>query len=314
MKYEYAVKSNNVYLIDTKMFGFEHYNTAYLVKGKELALVDTGLPNQLETVLDQIKGHGFSVSDISHIFITHEHHDHCGNVAPLVKMNPKIRVHTHPIAEDLLTDPAKRDVNMARSGVPTQQIARFGKMQPLPREKLEFYKDGDVFDLGDGEKLRVEFAPAHLPGAVIIFEEKYNGLFINDLTGNYFADADAFIMLTPHHTNVILAQKIVKKLLTMKIKTLFLGHFGIMDNPKHVMKGAVDFIQSLLDIGVQCVKEGKPELIESRVREFRLKEAEKLIGIRSPEMIEFTKTELIAHQSSAFAKYFLASGYAAKAK
>ena len=61
---------NNIYVIDTKMCGFDHYQSSYLVEGKELALIDTGLPNQIEAVRAGIKEHGFSVSDISHIFVT----------------------------------------------------------------------------------------------------------------------------------------------------------------------------------------------------------------------------------------------------
>ena len=71
-------RADNVYLIDTKMFNFNRYCAAYLVVGKEIALIDTGLPNQLETVRAGIQAHGFSISDISHIFITHAHTDHCG--------------------------------------------------------------------------------------------------------------------------------------------------------------------------------------------------------------------------------------------
>ena len=92
MKYEYAMRADNVYVIDTKMFGFEHYMSAFLVEGKELALIDTGLPDQLEAVRAGIKSHGFSVRDLSYIFVTHEHQDHSGNVAPLLRENPKIQV------------------------------------------------------------------------------------------------------------------------------------------------------------------------------------------------------------------------------
>ena len=79
---------NNVYVIDTKMFGFDHYNSAFLVAGKEIALIDTGLPDRFEDLRAGIKMHGFSISDISYIFVTHcEHPDHAGNVAPLLREN-----------------------------------------------------------------------------------------------------------------------------------------------------------------------------------------------------------------------------------
>jgi len=77
-----------------------------------------------------------------------------------------------------------------------------------------------------------------------------------------------------------------------------------------VINGAANFIQSMLDIGVQCVKEGKPEQIEPRTKALRMAQAEKLKGIREPDMVNYVITELIGRQCGVFAKYFLASGYA----
>ena len=86
-------KYNNISVIDTNMFDFPHYMSAYLIKGDELAMVDTGLPNQTEKVVSEIKSHGFEVSDIKYIFLTHcEHPDHAGNTAPLLEMAPGAKV------------------------------------------------------------------------------------------------------------------------------------------------------------------------------------------------------------------------------
>ena len=86
MDYKYSMRADNIYAIDTKMFGFDRYSSAFLVEGKELALVDTGLPNQLESVREGIKSHGFSISDIAYIFVTHcEHPDHSGNAGTLLR-------------------------------------------------------------------------------------------------------------------------------------------------------------------------------------------------------------------------------------
>jgi glyoxylase-like metal-dependent hydrolase (beta-lactamase superfamily II) len=304
MKYEFVIRSDNVYVIDTKMFGFEHYMSCYLIKGKELALIDTGLRNQLETVLAGIKAHGFSVSDISHIFCTHEHHDHCGNVGPLLKMNPRIKVHIHPNGKRILTDPAGIDAEMKGKLLPSH-IARFGTMEPVSLENIQFLNDGDVFDLGDGEKLRVAFAPGHQPGCVILFEEKFGGLFISDLVGNYFADCDAFIMLSPYRSDVIRSLESLNKLMNIPIKKLFLGHFGVSDKPQYVIQGAARVIQGLLDIGEKCIEEGKPDLIEPRVKAFRMLEAEKIRLTGAEELYNYTVEELIGHQSTSFAKYYL---------
>ncbi len=97
---------HNIYVIDTKMFDFDKYMSAYIVAGKEIALIDTGLPSQIDAVRAGIRAHGFSLSDISHIFITHSHPDHSGNVAPILKESPGAKVYIHPLGVEQLLDPS----------------------------------------------------------------------------------------------------------------------------------------------------------------------------------------------------------------
>ena len=301
---KYTERADNVYVIDTKMFGFEQYNSAYIVAGKEIALVDTGLPNQLEAVRAGIKAHGFSVSDISRIFITHEHSDHCGNVAPLLRESPRAKVYIHPVGAERLTDPSTANARLKALLLP-QMLARFGEMEPVPASRIAYFNDGDVFDLGDGEKLRIIFAPGHQPGGVVILEEKNMGLFIDDLVGNYFTDADVSLILNPYGSDVKLSMASLRKLRDMPVTRLFLGHFGISDRPKEVIQRALGGMQQLLDIGAQCVAEGRPEDIEPRVTASKMPEAEKLRAIRGETLYQYTVEELIPHQSTAFAKYYL---------
>lgn len=301
---EWTYRADNVYLIDTNQFGYEHYGSAYIVKSKEIALIDTGLPNQLETVRARIKEHGFSISDISYIIITHGHGDHWGNTAPLLREATRAKVYIHPAAEHLLLDPlAEKD--RVRGLLLPQMIERFGVAEPVKKSDIVLLKDGDVFDLGDGEKLKVIFAPGHLPSGVVILEEKNMGLFINDLVGNYFDDADISMILTPYGTDVIESMKSLNKLADIPVTRLFLGHFGINDNPKKVIQRALNGMQRLLEIGAQCIAEGKPEEIEPRVTASKLPEAEKFIKTRGRTIYEYTIEELIPHQSTSFAKYYL---------
>ena len=102
----FKMQLNNVYAIDSMMFGYPHYASCYLIKGKELAMVDTGMPERLDDVLAGIKAHGFNVEDISKIFVTHcEHPDHSGNVASILELAPDARVYCNPIGEKNLLDP-----------------------------------------------------------------------------------------------------------------------------------------------------------------------------------------------------------------
>lgn len=303
---KYAERADNVYMIDTKMFGFDQYSSCFLVEGKEVALIDTGLPNQYEALRAGIKAHGFSVSDISYIFVTHcEHPDHSGNVGNLVKENRKAKVYINPKGAICLTDPSIEDAKRKEELLP-QMAARFGTMTPVPASRIEYLNDGDVFDIGDSEKLRIIFAPGHQPSGIVILEEKNMGLFINDLVGNYFPDADDFsLILTPYGSDVKQAMESLRRLLEIPVTRLFLGHFGISDKPKEVIQRALDGMQRLMDIGAQCLAEGKPREIAPRVLAHKQLETEKLKAARGNILYEYTRDELNTHHAEAFAKYYL---------
>jgi glyoxylase-like metal-dependent hydrolase (beta-lactamase superfamily II) len=287
------------------MFDFENYQSAYLVEGKELALIDTGLPNQYETVRRGIAKHGFSIMDIDHIFITHcEHPDHSGNAGNIVRDNRKAKLHIHPAGAICLTDPSIEE-KKRKAKLKPQMATRFGTMIPVPQERIETVNDGDTFNLGNDVKLRIIYAPGHQPSGFVVYEEKHNGLFINDLVGNYFPDANDFILtLNPYGAEVKKAMESLRMLKKLPIRRLFLGHFGIHEEPQKVIDRALADMQQLMDIGQECLAAGKPEEIIPRVLAHKMPETEKLKLARGNELYEYTRDELNTHHAEAFSEYY----------
>jgi len=295
-------RHNNVYVIDTKMFGFDNYMSAYIVAGKEIALIDTGLPTQIDAVRAGIKAHGFSVSDISYILITHSHPDHSGNVAPLLRESPKAKVYVHPLGVEQLVDPSV-ELAIRKKALPPRMHAKIGELEPVPLDRIQQLNDGDVFDLGNGERLRVTFAPGHQPDGVVLFEEKNKGLFINDLVGNYLPDADAHYALNPPNSDHKQAIQSIQKVIDLPVDYLYLGHYGICGNPKQVMTRAIDKMQQLLDIGIKYMREGKPDKIAPEVYKIIMPELEKLRVFRGEELYQYAAKDHIASQAKLFAQY-----------
>jgi glyoxylase-like metal-dependent hydrolase (beta-lactamase superfamily II) len=296
-------KLNNIFVIDTKMFDLDHYNAAYLVVGKEIALVDTGLPSKLEVVRAAIKSYGFQVSDISYIFITHcEHSDHSGNVAPLLRESPRAKVFINPLGLEFLNNPAKERA-VKKEQVTSEMYAKSGDPEPVPLSRVSFLKDGDIFNLGDGEKLQVYFAPGHQPGGIVLREIKNNGLFINDLVGNCFPDSDAHYALNPFRSNHFQAIQSLRKLSEIPVDYLFLGHFGISDRPRQVIERAIDNMQNLLDMGRKCVLEGRPEEIGPNMIAMILPELEKIRKVRGPAIYEYASKQHIPSQAKLFSRF-----------
>ncbi|MFC1901469.1 MBL fold metallo-hydrolase [Chloroflexota bacterium] len=293
---------DNIYVIDTKMFGLDKYNAAYLVEGKELALIDTGMPEEIEALHNGIKAHGFHVSDISHIFVTHcEHPDHSGNAGALLQENTKAKVYINPIGAEYLTDPATTGARF-KADVTSGKIATFEKMVPVPPSRIQYLNDGDVFDLGNGEKLKAIFAPGHQPSGIVILEEKNKGLFINDLVGNYFPEADSQYPLNSEMSDNIRAIESLKKLIDLPVDYLYLGHYGICDRPREVMARAIKNMEQCLELGARCVSEGKPENIGAELYKLVMPELEKLRPVRGETLYSYA----VEHHMPRHVKFFTA--------
>ena len=304
MTYTYTEQADNVYLIDTHMFGFDRFQSCYLVKGREIALIDTGVPTSIEFVRDAIKKNGVALEDISHIFVTHgEHPDHSGNVGALLQQNTKAKVYIHPIGLEYITRP-EQEAAKRKALLPPEMAARFGEMIPVPEDRIVLLQDGDSIGLGGDLTLRAIYAPGHQPSGIVLYDEKNRRLFIHDLIGMYLADADFSMVLTPNRSEVKKYMESLHKVKDLPMKTLFLGHFGISHNPGEVIERALSLMQKLMDIGAACVNEGKPEEIAFRVRALMAPELEKLRKVRGDKLYYYLKDELVASCSEAFSLYY----------
>jgi glyoxylase-like metal-dependent hydrolase (beta-lactamase superfamily II) len=296
---------NNIYVIDTKMFGLDHYASAFLVKGKELAMIDTGQPKQMEAVRAGINAHGFSVSDISRIFVTHcEHPDHAGNVAALLRESPKAKVYINPIGKKIMLDPGSVDwTKLVSAELLPQYMELVRAWEPVPESRIETLEDGQEIDLGDDEKLKVMFTHGHQPSGMVIVESKNNSLFINDLVGNCFMDADAHYPLNPTKSDNIETIRVLKQLFEKEYNYLYLGHYGICDNPRKVLSQAIDKLQALLDMGRKNILAGTPELIPEEYFSMVYPELEKLKATRGEPVYKYASKHHIISQGKLFIQY-----------
>lgn len=296
---------NNIYVIDTKMFNLDHYASAFLVKGTELAMIDTGQPKQMEAVRSGINAHGFSVSDISRIFVTHcEHPDHAGNVAALLRESPNAKVYINPIGKKIMVDPRAVDwTKLVSAELLPNYMELVNVWEPVPESRIETLVDGQEIDLGDDEKLKVIFTPGHQPSGMVIVESKNNGAFINDLVGNCFLDADAHYPLSPTKSDHIETVRVLKKFLESEFDYLYLGHYGIADNPKKVLSQAIDKIQALLDMGKKNILAGTAELIPEEYFSMVYPELERLKAKRGQPVYQYASKHHIISQGKMFIQY-----------
>jgi glyoxylase-like metal-dependent hydrolase (beta-lactamase superfamily II) len=296
---------NNIYTIDTKMFGLDKYMSGFLVKGRELVMVDTGQPKRWEAVRAGINARGFSVSDISRVYVTHcEHPDHAGNVAALLRESPKAKVYINPIGKKTMINPRGVDwTKLVSAELLPKYMELVNVWEPVPEERIETLTDGQEIDLGDNEKFKIMFTPGHQPSGYVIFESKNNGLFINDLVGNCFLDSESHYPLSPTNSDNIETVRVLKEFLKIKLNYLYLGHYGITNEPKRIITQAINKIQALLDIGKKHVLAGTPELIPDEYLETILPELEKLKAKRGEAVYQYASKHHIISQGKLFVQF-----------
>lgn len=173
--------------IDTHQFGQANEGAVYLLRGKRLALVETGTAREVTRLCDILQG-----ERLDFIFVTHVHLDHAGGAGVLALEHPEATVVAHPRAVRHLVDPS-RLVEGVRAAS-QDMFPLYGAPLPIPENRLHAADDGEVFDLGGGLEIQAVHAPGHAPHHVCFFERNDRVLFSGDALGHH--DVPVLLPLT----------------------------------------------------------------------------------------------------------------------
>ncbi len=162
---------------------------AYLIYGKKICMVDSGISSAKEKILGYLKQTGRAPEEINLIVQTHSHADHIGLSAEIKKISGcKVAAHgTEQVwIEDIEEQYRRRPTPTFRSYVQDST-------------KVDWLaKDGDLLDLGNGENLKVIHTPGHSPGSISLVYPADGALFSGDtvpLAGGLPIYSDIFVMI-----------------------------------------------------------------------------------------------------------------------
>ena len=189
----------------------------YLVDcGKELALIDTGLSEDISILEENIKKLGYNPNNLSTIFLTHSHIDHVGGVLSF-KEKYKCKIYMHELDSESLEKANQKLTGAYLYGV---------KLKPC---KVNCKLSGSNGIVKVGNKTFEWFhTPGHTPGSISILLKTKDGniLFAQDVHGPF---------LPEFGSNLVDWGKSMKKLLSLDFDVLAEGHFGIY-KPKNRAK------------------------------------------------------------------------------
>ena len=162
-------KTSGNYMKPFKLCGniyFVGYYTAssHLIDtGDGLILLDTGYPQELDLLIENIRQLGFDPKDVKYILHTHGHIDHCGATKGFVQLYGS-KTFIGSGDEDYVN--GKLDLTWAKE---------VGQEYKDAFEADVILHDGDVVELGN-TKVQIVSAPGHTPGTLaLFFETEENG-------------------------------------------------------------------------------------------------------------------------------------------
>lgn len=226
--------ANGVVVIDT---GYERPGcaAAYLVRGKTgAAFVETGTGHSVPRLLEALPVAGLRREDITHVIPTHVHLDHAGGVGGLMSELPRATLVVHPRGAKHMIDPSKLIAGAAEVYGGLENMERFfGRLLPVPKERVVEAPDGFSVDLGD-RQLEMWDAPGHAQHHFVVFDHGTRGLFTGDTFGLCYRELDnaqgpfIFPTTTPVQFDPPALHASVRRMLAAKPDHIFFTHFGMV--------------------------------------------------------------------------------------
>jgi glyoxylase-like metal-dependent hydrolase (beta-lactamase superfamily II) len=186
--------TTDIHYVDTGMFDVEGYTSVYLLDAERPAVIDTGIGNDTDLILDALASVGVAPEELEVVFPTHVHLDHAGGAGHLAAACPNADVVAHENGARHLVDPSRLWEGTRRAV--GDQIRHYAEPEPVPADRVVQVGDGSVVDLGDRE-LRVHGAPGHAPHQAVVEDPSNDCVFTADAAGVYVPAHDEVYPTTP---------------------------------------------------------------------------------------------------------------------
>jgi len=216
--------SDFIHLIDLKPLGIENVIASYVLKADKVAIIETGPTTSILNLLAGLQEIGIENKEVDYVAVSHIHIDHAGGAGILLQKLPNAKLIVHPRGALHLIEPEKL---WAQTLQVLGKIAEsYGKIQPVPKERILAAYDGMTIDVHDNFELKVLETLGHASHHLSFFENHSQGIFPGDAAGIYIGTYDIVVPTTPPPFNLEVTLASINRLIGLKPKHLYYTHFG----------------------------------------------------------------------------------------
>ncbi len=199
---------------------------AFLYQERDrLTLIDSGLGEHAQRILDEIAALGRERAALRQIFVTHYHADHAGSLAELVERTGA-RVLVHELDAPIVRGDAPEPPAVFESELEREFSERITADVP-PRRPCAVDRelvDGDEIEIDGGA--RVVHVPGHTAGSVSLYLPERRVLFSGDAV---VRDPKGRLMVGVFNVDTAQARASFAKLVALDFEVACFGHGPPMD-------------------------------------------------------------------------------------
>lgn len=239
--------------LDTLLGGMERMTAGFLIEGDEPALVETGSQTSAATVRDALRAEGIGPDDLRWLIVTHIHLDHAGAVGDLARLFPSATVVVHEKGAPHLLDPTKLIDSAARVYGPLLDEL-YGRLEPVPADRLIAAGDGFIVDTGAG-KLRLVDSPGHAKHHHAVLHEQTGTLMVGDAVGVRLPDLGVLRPATPPPDfDLEQAVRSLHRFRGLRPVQVVLTHYGAVPDPTETLLEAEDVLHQWVEVAERTME------------------------------------------------------------
>ena len=240
--------------IDTRMGGWEQLTAGFLVDGPQPALIETGAQTSAATVRSVLADAGLGAHDLRWLVLTHIHLDHAGGIGDLAEAFPNATVVVHERGARHLADPSRLIDSAARVYGPLLD-SLYGRMRPVPTERLVAAADGYRVDVGNGRVLTLIDSPGHAKHHHAVLDEHTGTLLVGDAVGVRLPDVGVLRPAVPP-PDFDLGQAVASlhRFAALRPTRVVLTHYGVVPEPLAILDEAEGLLHAWVDVAEEVMR------------------------------------------------------------
>ncbi len=231
-----------------------HFGACYLIESGGLAAVyDAGTSHTVPRVLSALAERGIARGNVRYMIASHVHLDHAGGVGALLRELPAAQVLAHARGVRHLVDPSALQASAEQVYGADVVAAHYGRIVPVPAERIRALSDGEDVDLG-GRVLHVVDSPGHARHHVALYDAASSSWFTGDCFGISYREFDGgsepliFPTTSPVQFEPEAMKATIHRLLSRQPRSMLLTHYSRIGDVEARARTLLRLIDAQVDL------------------------------------------------------------------